>query len=62
MRARTGLWEPWGGNALGPPGPTQVTAFCQVQAVCATDALYVVGTIDFGGRTDARAIACSVGH
>ena len=21
MRARTGLWEPRGGNALGPPGP-----------------------------------------
>ena len=21
MRARTGLWEPWGGNAPGPPGP-----------------------------------------
>ena len=24
MRARTGLWEPWGGNAPGPPGPTRV--------------------------------------
>ena len=23
MRARTGLWEPWGGNAPGPPGPTR---------------------------------------
>ena len=21
MRARTGLWEPRGGNAPGPPGP-----------------------------------------
>ena len=21
MRARTDLWEPWGGNAPGPPGP-----------------------------------------
>ena len=26
MRARTDLWEPWGGNAPGPPGPTQVAA------------------------------------
>ena len=24
MRARTGLWEPRGGNALGPPGPERV--------------------------------------
>ena len=24
MRARPGLWEPWGGNAPGPPGPTLV--------------------------------------
>ena len=25
MRARTGLWEPWGGNAPGPPGHLSVT-------------------------------------
>jgi hypothetical protein len=24
MRASTGLWEPWGGNDPGPPGPKQV--------------------------------------
>jgi hypothetical protein len=24
MRARTGLWEPRGGDALGPPGPYAV--------------------------------------
>ena len=24
MRARTDLWEPWGGNAPGPPGPAEV--------------------------------------
>ena len=23
MRARTDLWEPWGGNAPGPPGPVR---------------------------------------
>ena len=26
MRARTDLWEPRGGNALGPPGPAPVDA------------------------------------
>ena len=31
MRARTGLWEPRGGNDPWPPGPTQVTASRQVQ-------------------------------
>ena len=24
MRARPGLWEPWGGNDPGPPGPRLV--------------------------------------
>ena len=28
MRARTGLWEPWGGNAPGPPGPHARTVGC----------------------------------
>ena len=35
MRARTALWEPWGGNAPGPPGPTHVNALCKSQSGCA---------------------------
>ena len=34
MRARTALWEPWGGNAPGPPGPVQVNAGCQLHSEC----------------------------
>ena len=46
MCARTDLREAWVGNHPGPPGPTQVSAGCQLRAVCRSDArrnrVYVV--------------------
>ena len=41
----TGLWEPWGGNAPGPPGPTLVEGGRSLPSVLSTGASSISGQL-----------------
>ena len=46
MRARPGLWEPWGGNDPEPPGPKRVWAGNADAAKDFSSPLLTMGTFD----------------
>lgn len=52
MRARTGLWEPRGGNAPRPPGPKQFAIMRNIAPVGLTDACWRFALLHSVCRTE----------
>jgi hypothetical protein len=51
MCARTGLWEPQGGNALGPPGPGRA----EIQPLAASVTITAIrNVLELLGHKDVR--------